>query len=298
MSGAHPLAAVILAHRDPTHVRRLIGALGDADVFVHCDARTDDGVFAAVAAGAPVGVRWLDRRPTPWAGWGIVEAELDGLRRAVAETAATHMAVLQGADYPLAPPAEIAGVLDRVGPRSVLPVRPLPYDAWGRGGGLPRLRYRHRAWRRHMLRLPVPRALPDDLRPAGGPALKVLSRAHAAAVVAVADARPDLVRFFRSVWAPDETFVPSLLASPDLVERVPGDVVDQNLWYLDWAGGGTKSPRWLTADRYDDLSAARHRDRDDPTRLPALFARKFSTERSAGLLDRIDQDRDRSTLRS
>ena len=34
------LAVVVLAHADPTHVRRLVSALAGLPIYLHCDAKT------------------------------------------------------------------------------------------------------------------------------------------------------------------------------------------------------------------------------------------------------------------
>jgi len=293
------LACVILAHTDPVHVRRLIAALDPFPVFLHCDASTPDEVFAAMATDLPARCTVLERISTGWARWGIVAAELEGYRAALDGTDATHVALMQGSDYPLASTAAISATLEGYRDRSIAMIEPLPYLGWGRSGGFARLRYRHWAYRRHMLRLPVPRRLPTDVVPAGGSALKILARDHARAVVDAADTNPRLVRFWRRSWCPDETFVPSILSTPRFVPGWSTEHVQGSLWWIGWDGSRQKSPPWLDLDSLDrfrdgsesgvtsknttrSVSAARG------ATVPKLFARKFSTERSAAVLDAID----------
>lgn len=278
-------ACIVLAHEDPAHVRRLVEALDPFPVFLHVDARTPESVFRAMTAGLPERVRVLPRIATGWARWENVAAEVAGYRAALAETDASHVAVLTGSDYPLANPAEISALLEAHRDDSFVAVHPLPFDAWGRDGGAARLRYRHWAWRKHMLRLPVPRRVPRDVVPAGGSQLKVLARHHAAAVVDVVDTRPDLVRFWRRTWIADETFVPSVLATPELVPGFADEHVPHALWWIGWDGTAMKSPPWLTTA---DAGRVLERRTVSDVDLPHLFARKFSTARSSDLLDVID----------
>lgn len=277
-------ACVVLAHEDPVQVRRLVEALDPFPVFLHCDVRTPDDVHGAMIEGLPSRVRLLDRQRTGWARWENAAAEIAGYRAALAQTDATHVAVLTGSDYPLATPDEIRALLEAHRGRSFLITHPLPHPDW-RGGGWSRFRYRHWAWRKHMLRLPVPRRLPRDVVLTGGSQMKLISREHAQAVLDVVDARPDLVRFWRRAWIADESLVPSILNSPALVPGFADEHVEHSPWYIGWDGTRMKSPPWLTT-----ADAARLLDRwtGAGDELPQVFARKFSTERSSDLLDLVD----------
>jgi hypothetical protein len=73
------LAAVILVHDNPSHVRRLIGALSGLQLFLHCDSKTPDAVLAAMVEGA-ADVRLVPRHRTARAQWGMVEGEIAGVR--------------------------------------------------------------------------------------------------------------------------------------------------------------------------------------------------------------------------
>ncbi|WIB76270.1 beta-1,6-N-acetylglucosaminyltransferase [Curtobacterium sp. MCPF17_002] len=278
-------ACIVLAHEDPSHVRRLVEALDPFPVFLHCDARTPETVFRAMTDGLPDRVRLLPRIRTGWAKWENVAAEVEGYRAALAETDATHVAVLTGSDYPLAHPDEVRTLLEAHREESFIATHPLPYPEWGRDGGVARIRYRHWAWRKQMLRLPVPRRVPRDVVFAGGSQLKVLARRHASAVVDAVDSRPDLVRFWRRTWVADETFVPSVLSSPALTPGFDDEHVPHGLWWIGWDGTARKSPPWLTTA--DAGRLLEHRTMPD-VELPHVFARKFSTARSSDLLDVVD----------
>jgi hypothetical protein len=278
-------ACIVLAHEDPVHVRRLVEALDPFPVFLHCDARTPESVFRAMTDGLPDRVRLLPRIRTGWAKWENVAAEVEGYRAALEHTDASHVAVLTGSDYPLAHPDEIRSLLEAHRDESFIATHPLPYAEWGRDGGAARIRYRHWAWRKQMLRLPVPRRVPRDVVFAGGSQLKVLARHHAAAVVDTVDRRPDLVRFWRRTWVADETFVPSVLSSPGLTPGFDAEHVPHGLWWIGWDGTARKSPPWLTTA---DAGRLLERRTAPDVELPHVFARKFSTELSSDLLDVVD----------
>lgn len=278
-------ACVILAHADPVHLRRLIDALEPFPIFLHIDARTSDATFDAMTENLPARCRLLQRRVTGWAQWGLVEAELDGYREALRSTDATHIGLFSGSDYPLASTEVISKLLDEHLNESFAVVNELPYPAWGRTGGLSRLRYRHWAFRKHMLRLPIPRRVPRDIRLAGGSQSKVLAREHAAAVIRAVDQHEELVRFWRRTWVPDETFVYSVLNSPRFAQDWKRQLVPANLWWIGWSATRRKSPPWLNVEHRDIL--LRRRTSEDQ-QIPFLFARKFSTEFSTPILDAID----------
>jgi hypothetical protein len=279
------LACVILAHADPAHVHRLVAALDPYPVFLHCDVRASDEVFAEMTRDLPERCVVLERMATGWAKWENVAAEVAGYRAALAATDATHIAVLTGSDYPIASTAEIDAVLTAHTGRSLALYMPLPYAEWGPSGGLSRLRYRHWAYRKHMLRLPIPRQLPADITFAGGSQLKVLARDHARAVVDVFDSQPDLVRFFRRSWVADETFVGSVLNTARFVPDWDDQHVSAGLWWIGWDGSRRKSPPWLTMEHLDTLLNRASSERHG---VPYVFARKFSTDLSSELLDVID----------
>lgn len=288
------VTCVVLAHNDPPHVARLLAALDPFPVVLHCDARTPRAAFDQMLSGArgrcvPV----YPRRVARWAQWDIVAAELDAYRIALEVSDAQHIVVMAGSDYPLASTADIQDVLAAHAGKSVCFLRPMPLPDWGRTGGTARLRYRHWAWNKHMVRLPLPRRLPRDIVTSGGSVQKVLSRQHVRQLLDIVDSRPDLVRFWRRTWAADETFIPSLLLSPELGIDWASQHVQGRLWRIGWDGTRRKSPAWLTLDRFDWLKSAR----DDPAGpVPAVFARKFSTARSTELLDRIDVELRRTAL--
>jgi hypothetical protein len=123
-------------------------------VFLHCDRSTDEDTFAAMTDGLAGNVTVLPRQDTAWATWGIVAAELAGYRTALERTNATHVALLSGSDYPLASTEAIQAFLqERLG-QSVAWSSPFPDLRWGRSGGFARVRYRHRALGRRMIRIP------------------------------------------------------------------------------------------------------------------------------------------------
>lgn len=96
------IAYLILAHTDPTHLKRLIGRLSfHSQIFVHIDRKTDIRAFDVEAY--PAHVMFLKERTNiRWAGYSMVEATLSLIREAMAsERDFSHLVLLSGLDYPL-----------------------------------------------------------------------------------------------------------------------------------------------------------------------------------------------------
>jgi hypothetical protein len=304
------LAVVVLAHSDPAHLLRLVNALEDLPVFVHCDAKTKPAVYGRMRT-LPRRAAMLPRIDTRLSSWSLVAAELVGLRASLRATTADHIAVLSGADYPLVPVEELRRVLRRWTGHSYLYNRPLPFAQWNssrrQDGGEWRMRYRFltrrdniRLWHGKPVRWPVRRSVPDGLELRASSQWKIYSREHAQLLLRVVDTRPDLIRFWRTSFTPDETFAASILSSPAIVgwQTVLRPCL-ANAWYYRFPPGASH-PKWLDQTDFSEIAAARQApsveppgvlDIADPKALQhaKLFARKFSSD-NPSLLERIDAE--------
>lgn len=275
-------AYVVLAHKHPRQVGRLAAALAPAPVFLHVDAAVDEAPFAAAA---PANVTLVPRHRSGWASWGIVAALLEGMTAAAAEPGWTHLMLLSGQDYPLVPPADIAAFLARHGGRSFMARWPLPSRLWGRDGGLHRVRYRHWALRGRRVVLPLPRRMPAGIEPWGGSLYACLARAAVEDVLALVARRPDVVRFYRRSWIPDEMFVPTAVMSSPAAAAV----INESLSFIRWTDGGGRHPDVLRAGDLPLLAQAARGPSDVGGHgRRKLFARKLDASVDADLLDLID----------
>lgn len=307
-----PLAVVVLAHTDPQQFHRLVAALGDAPVFLHCDAKTSAQVYAQLVDGAPRPVTPVKRVSTRLSSWSLVAAELAGLRAALAGSGAQHIAVLSGADYPLLSIDDLYRALVPWEGSSWLWNEPMPYSKWDTprqpNGGLWRVRHRFLTVRDQVMfvrgvpiRWPLPRAVPAAVELRAGTQWKIYARHHARRLIEVVDDNPDLVRFWRQTVVPDETFAPSLLASPALFGADALAPCHDFAWFMDWDSRSPNHPQWLQDRHFDRIAKVRSAPPVDPAAARAgaadgrplrqmLFARKFTTAVSTPLLDRIDAE--------
>ncbi|MGZ4304527.1 MAG: beta-1,6-N-acetylglucosaminyltransferase [Solirubrobacteraceae bacterium] len=286
------MAYVVLAHQRPAQVVRLVERLLGPDicVFIHVDARADHHVFAEIQRELKTvsSAHMLPRVRCRWGGWGIVDAVLLGLRVALdAQDDFEHFVVASGQDYPLMPSGTILNFLRANAGRSFVAHWPVPSPLWGSDGGCERVRYWHASIRGRKVRLPFRRRYPPGLRPFGGSLYLTLARRAAMHVVEYGDRRPDVLRFHRHVWIPDELYVPTVLLNSEHAQ----DVIGENLWHIEWPPAKSKHPDVLTREAMPRLrqSAISASDFGGGARRK-LWARKFDTAVDGNVLDLIDQE--------
>ncbi|UQX87884.1 hypothetical protein M6D93_16480 [Jatrophihabitans telluris] len=297
-------ALVILAHNDPVHVRRLIAACASQPIVLHVDSKTPDDVFTEMTHDLPQRVILAPRRDARLASWSLVEAELAGVRLALDRTDAEHILVMSGSDYPLTDPSRLAEVFAPFAGRSWIWNYPMPFPAWDvpgfRDGGLWRMRHRFATRADHILWIaskpifnPIRRSIHPDLEPRASMQWKVLSRSDAIRLLDCLESRPDLTKFGRSTFTPEETFIPSVLASHRLWGEAALAPCAHSFSLANWPQGVVvQHPGWYTADDVAPLkarltAAANVPESSLPNGGTPLFGRKFSSQSGPELLDAV-----------
>lgn len=275
--GQGPVVVVMLTHRDPPLVQRLVDRVlrgRDVAVVVHHDPR---GASLALRPSSQVHVI-PDPVKATWGRIGLARAVLHGLDHAVDVVPDLSWAlVVSGQDYPCRPMSSIEDELHHGGHDA--------YLRWFRVGkpsddtvpwqALTRTRYLRRRrvpfTHRH---LPFPRRHPfrDGLDLYVGDMWPNLSAAAIDHVRSQRSRLPVVERYLSRCQAPDEALLSTLLlnGSPQL------DVVNDRKRFIRWTSGGSH-PHVLTAGDLDAIRTSGD-----------FFARKVDSERSAGLLDRLD----------
>jgi len=305
------LAVVILAHRDAQHVGRLIRALGEVPVVLHCDSKAPRDVAEAMVRDAGPNLRSLPRTSAQLSSWSLVRTELAGLRTAVEISSASHLAVLSGSDYPLVSVQELHERLAAWDGRSYFMNIPIPFENWNTprhpDGG--RWRSAHRFLTRGddlitvrgvPARLPWRRRRPAGLELRASLQWKIYAREDVQRLLRVVDTRPDIVRFWRSTFIPEESFAASVLSSPAITKEPAVPLCHDVPWYQHWPQSGAHHPSWLDLSHFHEVARRRYAPAASPAELErprtgmekpqALFGRKFSTAVSSDLLDRIDAE--------
>jgi hypothetical protein len=254
-------------------------------VFLHVDQRTAPAVAEEIISRCEsVGnVTLLARVNTPWACWNLVAVALSGATQAV-KAGCDHVVSMTGQDYPLRSSAYIDDFLSDFRDRSFLPVAPIPTPILGPDGGLKRFRHWHQPVRRRKVRIPMSRRPPQGVSLHWNQSQWCLSKRAITVLADVCSTRPDIVRFFRHVWIPDESFVASVAMSV-----LADEVINENLWYARWVPGAAHPSVLTSADLQALVEASQYgSDVGGPSRIK-LFARKFDIGVDSAVLDLIDE---------
>jgi len=272
------IAFILLCHKDPDAIiqqARQLTAAGDF-IAIHFDGRAPQAAYAQVrqALAEDPNVTFARKRvKCGWGEWSLVQATLLAVEAALAAfPRASHFYMLSG-DCMAIKSARYA--------HAFLDARDVDYcesfdffrSDWIRTGFKEeRLIYRHwfnerkrrslfygSLWVQQKLRLT--RKVPQDLQVMIGSQWWCLRRTTVEAIMAFTRQRPDVLRFFRTTWIPDETFFQTALR-----HLVPGNQIEcRTLTYLMFTDYGM--PVTFYNDHYDLLLGQN-----------ALFARKISPD--------------------
>ncbi len=272
------IAYILLCHKDPEAViqqaERLTSA-GDC-IAIHFDARGGTKDYARIRAALKDNpdVAFVRRRVRcGWGEWSLVAATLHGLRTAEAAfPRATHFYMLSGDCMPIKSAEYAHAFLERDDADYIESFDFFDSDWIKTGMKEDRLIYRHFVnERKHkrlfywsldlQRRLRLSRRVPSDLRMMIGSQWWCLRRRTIEAILDFCRARPDVLRFFRTTWIPDETFFQTLVR-----HLVPGpEIRARTLTFLIFSDYGM--PVTFYNDHYHMLLSQ-----------DFLFARKISPE--------------------
>lgn len=268
------IAYLILCHKHPDQVRRLVEELDDDGVnfVIHVDKRSAGlrPQLEQMLSGRK-NVSFARQLPCYWGRFSIVEATLSAMKLAL-EQPFDYAVLLSGQDYPVKSRRTIRQFFaDRRGREFIESFSLLQPNRWSGNAGVFKperrafsfvLGFRSRLWSTGWQR-----RFPLDHVPYGGAQWWALTREAIDYIVEFVAAQPAYARYFRFAMAPDEMFFQSILSNSPFRERIADRVT-----YDCWHHPDPPYPKILTDE---DFSALRE---------PAwLFARKFDPTRSEGL---------------
>ena len=272
------IAFILLTHKDPVGIiaqAKRLAATGDY-VSIHFDARANPADFDKIKAalgGNPSVTFARKRHKCGWGEWSLVAATLEAVRAAYAAFPdATHFYMLSGDCMPAKTAQYAHDLLDREAVDYIESFDFFASDWIKTGIKEERLIYRHwfnerkskwlfYASMQAQEKLGLARAIPDDIQMMIGSQWWCLRRSTIEAVLAFCDSRPDVMRFFRTTWIPDETFFQTI------VRHVVADreIRTRTLTFLMFTDYGM--PVTFYNDHYDLLLSQ-----------DFIFARKISPE--------------------
>ncbi len=272
------IAFILLCHKDPVGIIRQaerLTAAGDC-MAIHFDARADEADYRRIRAALEVNpnVTFARRRlRCGWGEWSLVQATLEAVEAAVdAFPDATHFYMLSGDCMAIKSAEYTHAFLDAEDADYIESFDFFSSDWIRTGMKGDRLIYRHpfnERTRRRLFygfyqlqkRLGLTRAIPADLQIMIGSQWWCLRRRTVEWVLDFCRKRPDVMRFFRTTWIPDETFFQTIVR-----HVVPGsEIRTRSLTFLMFSDYGM--PVTFYNDHYDLLLAQDY-----------LFARKISPE--------------------
>ncbi|NCO86440.1 MAG: beta-1,6-N-acetylglucosaminyltransferase [Rhodobacterales bacterium] len=289
------IAFILLCHKDPDAIiqqAQQLTAAGDC-MAIHFDARAPiaayDRIRAALADNP--NVTFARRRiKCGWGEWSLVQATLNAVQAAAdAFPRATHFYMVSGDCMAIKSAVYAHKFLDAEDADYIESVDFFDSDWIKTGMKEDRLHYRHffnertqkKAfyWALDMQRrLGLRREVPADIQVMIGSQWWCLRRRTIEWILDFTRQRPDVMRFFRTTWIPDETFFQTLVR-----HLVPeGEIRSRTLTFLMFTEYGM--PVTFYNDHYDLLLAQ-----------DFLFARKISPEaitlkKRLGLLYASDRD--------
>ena len=215
------IAYILLCHKDPAAVIAQVDRLTTAGdyVAIHYDKRANGFEKIKAAVRDNPNAALAERRVRcGWGEWSLVEATLAALRSAEASfPRASHFYLISGDCMPIKSAQFIRDALDQRD-KDIIECFDFFRSNWIKTGFKEeRLIYRHwfnertQKWRFYTAlelqkRLGLRRGLPKDVEMRIGSQWWCLRRQTVEAVLALLKDRPDISRFFRTTWIPDETF--------------------------------------------------------------------------------------------
>jgi hypothetical protein len=294
------VAYLILAHNTANHLSRLVQALdsSNAAFFIHVDRKVDISCFRKALPQR--NVSFLEKRvPVYWGEFSIVQATINLIREALIRPPyPQYLCLLSGSDYPLRSPKYIESFFSRYRDegRQFINLVQMPCEALGKP--LSRL---HGYWIQTPCNNPLVmravsrlnRMLNDRYRlerdyhrvlrgllPYGGSQWWALTEAACRYILSFVEARPDVVKFYRNTYIPDESFFHTIIGNSKFGERTA-----RNLTFADWSNNALVPISMEHLHSFvgaDGLMGECAYGRGE-----LLFARKFSDD-SSTLTDFID----------
>lgn len=225
-AGAVRLGVIMLCHENLPLAARMarLWAEGGACVAMHIDAKAPAAQVARLrAALSDIDVQYATRRSCAWGTFSLVAATQDTAETLLrAHPDLTHVLLVSGACLPLRPPAELRMFLARHPGTDFIESVNVNDVGWTIGGlheerftlyfpvSFRNNRKLFDRLVRLQRRLRIKRALPPHLAPHIGSQWWCLT---AATLRAILDdpRRPEMERYFRRVWIPDESYVQTLV---------------------------------------------------------------------------------------
>jgi hypothetical protein len=283
------IAHLILAHKNPLQLEKMIDALDhpDFDFYVHVDKKTDIAPFLYLEKHPRI-FFIRQRVKVYWACYSMVQATVNGMSEILNSGQYGYINLMSGQDFPIKSPEFIHQYFSRNSGMEFITCNEYDEkDEWWREA-IVRIRHYHfqnlRIPGRYRLQDFANKILPDRKYPlehtiVGRSQWFSITRQSAAYILDFLEKNPKVVRFFKYVWAPDELIFSTILFNSPFKSRIR-----PNLVYVDWSEK-KPNPKLLSIEDLEKLKAS-----------DKLFARKFDLDAAPVILERLEEFTGSDTL--
>ncbi|MGN6638528.1 MAG: beta-1,6-N-acetylglucosaminyltransferase [Mucilaginibacter sp.] len=307
---------IILAHKNPRQVRRLIEKLDgiNCNFYLHVDKGADIAPFIEELSHLQKIHVLPDekREATVWGDIGLIKATLNSLEQIVADGRNGFCALLSGQDYPIKSNEAIASFLTNNPQTNFISTFSIPSSRWA-NDGMKRLtlyKFNISNRRKHSVVLPSvfernfytlksfkcilrliragkfqflkkifkKRRMPAYIAPFGGEHWWTLPVETIGEILGFLKKHPDFYTYHKDTSLPEEIFFHSIVMH--LAGHNPEMVIKPTLTYVNWERENVVLPVTFTGNDLDEL-------KNQPENM--LFARKFDIGVDEGILDLIDE---------
>lgn len=286
-------AFIVLAHKNHAQVTRLLQSLDDDNttIFLHIDKNADASRFKNINIERSNLVA-VERIKTPWGGFGLVEAALQGIKTVLNDKRHfDFVTLLSGQHYPIKSNEHIHDFLRNTKHRAFIEYTSLPdHERWKPRGGLYRLdryflgmkahqRYTAKALNFLLQKVDgLKRTFPENMKPYGGSQWWTLDNYSLQYIMDFVKNNEEFVAFHKYSFAPEELIFHNILLNAE-DEKIKSGITNNNLLYMNWPDTHIGHPEVLGLSDYENIITSDH-----------LFARKFDAKQDSKILDLIDDN--------
>lgn len=273
------IAHLILAHKDPAQIERLLNALSHPSFhfYLHIDKKTALQPFDFLAK-RPDTTLIKNRVKIYWAGYGTIQATLNGFKE-ISGTDYDYVNVISGQDFPIKSSEAIYQYIDSRKGYEFITCESID-DEWAEAA--------HRIKKYHFINWKIPgkfrmealinkilpeRKYPLEHKVVGRANWFTITKAAATYIIQFLKEHPEIVRYYKYCWGADEFIFSTALYNSAFQQNICN-----NLVYVDWTGQTKGHPRVLNMH---DLPKLQQSDK--------LFARKIDATYNEEIITALEQ---------
>lgn len=278
------MAHMLFVYKDPAQIARLVKKLShpNFDFYVHVDSKFDLEPFKFLEDIDRVYLV-KHRVKVRWAGLSFSQAVLNTMQE-ILTTGRKYdfFNAMSGQDYPLVPTEKFYSFFERHPGRNFLAIEKEGSEWWEHA--YVRIHEYHFTdfdFRgRYRLQFLINRIMPKRKFPlnytlygSNRATWWTITLECANYLLKFMQEHPEVKRFAKFTWAPDEYLVPTIIMNSPFKDTV----IPENYRYIDWSLGGS-NPKILTINDFESLK-----------KTDKLLARKFDIKVDTLILDRLDE---------